>query len=99
MAARQKFNVLSIKSCTSIEHFDRMGNLSTKGIHNFWKELDDLLDRFDAYKVKLLPRSKKTQMRATPSWRTDDSAMNWQGYKYNHHHKVYKTCSYSDNFY
>ena len=95
-AARQNFRVSSIKSCTSIEHFDRMGNLSTKGIRNFWEEFNDLLDRFDANKVKLLPRSKKTQMGTPTAWRKDDSHQSWQ---YNQHHKVYQAYSFSDNFY
>ena len=54
--ARQGNRVLSIRSCTTPDHFDAMGNLSIKGKIDFWHEVDDLLECFDRVEVKLLPR-------------------------------------------
>ena len=54
--ARQGNRVLSIRSCTTPDHFDAMGNLSIKGKIDFLHEVDDLLECFDRVEVKLLPR-------------------------------------------
>ena len=35
--------ILTINSCNTFEHFDRMGLLSPKGKVTFWREMDDLL--------------------------------------------------------
>ena len=50
--------MLTINNCNTYDHFDRLGNLSPKGKKEFWYELDDLIDRFDCDKVKLLPTPK-----------------------------------------
>ena len=54
--ARADQRMLTITSCNTSEHFDQKGNLSIKGRHVFWQEIDDLLERFDKDKIKLLPR-------------------------------------------
>ena len=50
--------ILTIASCSTYEHFDIDSNLSAKGKRSFWLELDDLIDRFERNKVKLLPNPK-----------------------------------------
>ena len=70
----QQDEVLSIKSCTSLRHFDGMGNLSSSGMIAFWHEVDDLLERFDRGKVKLLPKLHRISMH------------NQQGYSPRDHH-------------
>ena len=56
--AKVEQKILTINSCNSYDHFDRHGNLSSKGKHYFWMELDDLLERLDKNKIKLLPNPK-----------------------------------------
>ena len=50
--------ILTVNSCNAYEHFDRGGRLSPAGCMIFWKELDDLIDRYERNKVKLLPNLK-----------------------------------------
>ena len=47
--------ILTIKPCNTMDHFDQWGNLSPKGKYDYFYEIDDLLERFDKGKVKLLP--------------------------------------------
>ena len=51
-------HILTINSCNSYDHFDKMGRLSTKGQADFWYELDELLEHFDMDKIKLLRNPK-----------------------------------------
>ena len=55
---RTNQRILTINSCNTNTHFDLRGGLSTKGKEAYWAEIDDLLDRFDRNKVKLLPNIK-----------------------------------------
>ena len=55
--ARQDQRILTIRSCTTMDHFDQWGKLSAKGKSLFWFEMDDLLERFDKGGLLLLPRS------------------------------------------
>ena len=55
-AARKEAKVLTIRSCNSPQHFEASGALSTKGKLAFWWEVDELIERFEMNKVKLLPR-------------------------------------------
>ena len=57
-AAKINQYVLTINSCGTYEHFDHRGLLSTRGKQDFWMELDELLQRFDLNKIKLLPNPK-----------------------------------------
>ena len=57
--------ILTINSCSQYKHFDKKGNLSLKGKHDFWWELDDLIDRFEANRVKLLPNPKNNHTQKT----------------------------------
>ena len=52
--------ILTINSCNSPDHFTHEGELSEKGHLAFWKELDNLVDRFDNKKIKLLPTPPHT---------------------------------------
>ena len=47
--------ILTINSCNAYEHYNKHGMLSLHGKSAFWFELDDLLERFDSIRVKLLP--------------------------------------------
>ena len=73
-ANRHDSKVMFIKSCDKPEHFDHYGNLTGKGKITFWFELDDLLNRFNANKVKLLPKLTYRKNRQA-SARTDHSRM------------------------
>ena len=53
-AAQEDQRILMINSCNGTEFFDQKGNLSTKGKHAVWAELNDLLERYDNNQVKLL---------------------------------------------
>ena len=54
-AMKYNFNILTINSCTTSDHFDQLGSLSNKGKIAFWHELDDLLERFDKRIIHLKP--------------------------------------------
>ena len=50
--------ILTVNACNEYEHFTHKGRLSNMGKNVFWHEVDDLLQRFDLNKVKLLPNLK-----------------------------------------
>ena len=56
--------ILTINSCYAYEHFDRVGNLSSKGKNAFWNEISDLINKFEIGKVKLLPNPKNPPNKA-----------------------------------
>ena len=56
--AKTQHRILTITVCNTNDHFDRSGSLSSKGKAYFWMELDELLEHFQANKVKLLPNPK-----------------------------------------
>ena len=60
-------HILTINSCNGYEHFNQHGNLSIKGKNNFWWELDDLLERFELSKIKLLPNPKNPPRKTSGS--------------------------------
>ena len=47
--------MLTVTACNSRDHFDFHGNLTIKGKYDYWREIDDLLERFDKREIKLLP--------------------------------------------
>ena len=51
-----KFNRLYVEKCMFEFQFDRMSNLNSQGMADFWKEVDGLIEQFDVHKIKLLPR-------------------------------------------
>ena len=59
-AARENAYVMNLHACTTLDHFDRQGNLSSWGKSAFWYEVDDTIERFDRRdpKYKLLPQSR-----------------------------------------
>ena len=72
-AARAKFNdalndavrgaeqfMLTVNNCNSPNHFNTRGDLSMQGSRAFWFEIDDLMDKFDNRKIKLLPAPVNT---------------------------------------
>ena len=63
-AAKLDHYMLTIKSCHTYEDFDKSGKLSQKGKKALWYEIDDLLQRFDMDKVKLLPNPKNPPKQA-----------------------------------
>ena len=71
MSLRAKFNdalndavagieqrMMTITSCNTLAHFDRWGKLLEKGKHTYLREMDELIERFDLNKIKLLPNPK-----------------------------------------
>ena len=50
--------ILTINHCCTYEDFTKSGKLSPKGKDEFWLELDNLIERFDNNKLKLLPNPK-----------------------------------------
>ena len=56
--AKNEHHIMTINSCDSYEHFDRAGKLSIKGKRAFWREIDDLIQRFEENRIKLLPNPK-----------------------------------------
>ena len=52
-------HILTINSCHTVDHFDKWGNLSVRGMYAFWDEIDNLLERFDKDKIKLLPAPRQ----------------------------------------
>ena len=58
LAAKKNNRILSIRSLNSQHYFDARGNLSRAGKEAFWWELDNLIQKFESNKVKLLPRVK-----------------------------------------
>ena len=54
-------NILTVMSCNTLDHSTKRGDLSPSGAEQFWLEVNDLMARFDADQVKLVPN----QCRAT----------------------------------
>ena len=54
-------NIMTIISCSSPENDHKWGNPSVKGAKAFWKEVDDLLQKFNLNKIKLVPNQKKSR--------------------------------------
>ena len=54
-AAQIDQKMLTITSCNSLDHFNFYGNLSSKGKVEYWKELDELLNKCDRREIKLNP--------------------------------------------
>ena len=59
--AKYNHRIMTINSCNTYNHFDRLGMLSPKGKEDYWAEVDDLLYRFEKNKVKLLPQKGPNQ--------------------------------------
>ena len=47
--------MLTINSCNTSAHYDRWGQLTIRGETDYWKELDELVEKFDLDKIKLRP--------------------------------------------
>ena len=59
--AEANLNIMTVISCASLDHFaNRSIQLTDKGKESFWREIDDLLKRFDDKQVKLLPNQIKS---------------------------------------
>ena len=52
--------MMTINSYNTFEHFDYKGDLSDKGKVAFLQELDELVEKFDLGKIKLLPAPRNT---------------------------------------
>ena len=55
VVAKQQHKIMSIRSCTSPDHFDACGNLTNKGKIEFWLEADSLLERYNKQGDKITP--------------------------------------------
>ena len=56
VVAEENHHILGIESCESEDCFDAFGKLTTKGKFLYWKEMCELIERFDKKKVKLVPK-------------------------------------------
>ena len=63
--SKRGLRILTINSCNSFQHYDHRGNLSPAGKHEFWWELDELINRFDLNKIKLMPNPKNPPRNGT----------------------------------
>ena len=59
-------HILTILSCNAYEDFDKCRNLSPHGKRAFWFEVDELLEKLDTGKIKLLP-NPKNPLRSKPA--------------------------------
>ena len=92
--AKVEQRILTVNSCCTYDHFDHKGNLSLKGKKAFWLEIDNLLERFDKNKVKLLPNPKNP-----PRISSQIHDVSWQGgntssSKYYNHPHCHRTIDY-----
>ena len=74
--AGTKQQMMTIMSCNMLTHFDRWGKLSEKGKHAYLREMDELIERFDLNKIKLLPNPKApsaTRVNHNPQHRSWES--------------------------
>ena len=46
-AAKQKAKIMELRSCNTLDYFDRQGNLSQNGKSLLWYKIDDLMERFE----------------------------------------------------
>ena len=63
-AAKQKAKVMELRSCNTLDHFDRQGNLTQNGKSSLWYKINDLMERFEDSKddqVTFIPRTAKAK--------------------------------------
>ena len=97
--AKVDHKILTINSCNTYEHFTPAGSLSIKGKKSFLLELDDLLQRFDLDKIKLLPNPKNPP-RNRDTWHDDRSRSHHPtqfGFEQNHHSSIHHQSSYDQD--
>ena len=46
-ARKQEHKIINLRSCYTIDDFDRWGNLTPKAITAIWHEIDNLMDRYE----------------------------------------------------
>ena len=79
-AAKMNHRILTINSCNSYDHFDKSGNLSSRGMDAFWYELDELIKMFEKNKIKLLPNPKNAPAAKLHQGKSADSyRSSWKG--------------------
>ena len=64
-AACQNYKVMDIHSCNTLDHFDRWGELTSKGKAVMWYEIDDLMERFDDlsdHTITFNPHCRRNQL-------------------------------------
>ena len=74
--AKVEHRIKTINSCNNYEDFDKCGNLSARGKKSFWLEMDELLEKFDIDKIKLLPNPKNL-----PKWNSRKPSVAGSSYK------------------
>ena len=70
--AKREAKVLSIRSLTTDDCFDKRAALSIKGKHLFWDELDKLLERFERGELKLIPKATRDNRQSKNARATKD---------------------------
>ena len=56
------FNCLYVEGCNTETLYDWMGNLNDYGKVTFWREVNDLIEKFDSDKVKLEPKKYEKEI-------------------------------------
>ena len=79
-AAKREAKVLSIRSLTTQDCFDKKALLSIKGKHLYWDELDELLERFERGKIKLTPKATDSYGHPHRSKAARDATHNFNNY-------------------
>ena len=82
-AANIDQRMLTINSCRSIDQFDKWGNISERGAHAIWDELDSLIERFLKNDIKLLPAPRQKIRKMSVGHQTEDTAR-----RHNHNHNL-----------
>ena len=71
--AKTDLRILTITACNTYEDFDHKAMLSIRGKTSFWREIDDLIQKFDHRRVKLLPNPKNPPRVCTTQTKLNDS--------------------------
>ena len=56
-----------------LDEFDRLGNLTTIGKNNFWREVDQAINKFHTGSIKLLPRKFSTSNASSKQEEKDEA--------------------------
>ena len=89
--------IMTITICNQYQHYDKLGKLSMSGKGAFWAELDDLLQKFEADRIKLLPNLKNSARSAfcDQQYSSDDNLYDeyfTSGYRSDNGFSHYRNC-------
>ena len=56
LLAEHDQRILGVKTCASTDCYDLFGEFNQRGKSYYWREVNDLIEKFDKKKIQLLPR-------------------------------------------